>query len=168
MDKFEKYLAERKIKIEEVDQFLKSLNIHWDRSVPTDETFFELFPVALRYKEGEKTFEDFICVDKYEFTLYRELEMPRKSNVDLSCEWISYRLEKNPELRGEYKKDLQQELAKAQKVKEENQAKIREDYMKKREQLDRQYGYDMKASNCATDRWSKLLSFVDLKEQTME
>lgn len=161
MEKFEEYLNERGIEIAEVEQFLANLDIHWDRSVPEGETFFELFPVSLSYKESKKVFEDYLCVDKFDFTLYREMEIPSKKNIDLTNKWIGFRLRRRPELFDEYKGTLESQLATAKQNRTIAREKVKKEYEKQRETLDRKYHQDMLATNYVTERLSNLLDIVE-------
>ncbi len=160
MTNFENYLKEKGISVDEVDKFFAGLNIEWDKTVPEGEVFFDLYPLTLRYNHQEKSCENYLGVDKYDFTLYRELEYPQKKNIDLSNKWIAFRLKRNPKLFDEYKNDLQKELEKAKEVRIATQEKIKEEYSLKRANLDKQYISDMEASNFATERLSKILKVV--------
>lgn len=160
MTDFKNYLSEKGIDACEIEQFLADLNIEWDRSKPEGEVFFDLYPITLHYNGNEKPCESYLSVDKYEFVLYRMLELPQEKNVDLSRKWIAFRIRKNPQLFDEYKSGLVNELENAKKIKKITQDKIKEEYSTKKANLDKQYLEDMEASNFATERLSNILKCV--------
>ncbi len=167
MNKFEKHLKKENIDIEEVEQFLKGLDIYWDKSTLEGEPFFDRYPALLKFKGIDKVFEDFLCVDRFEFTLYRELENPSKKNINLSNRWIAFRLKRKPELLNEYKNYLENELKEAKKIKETAQKEINEEYNKKRELLEESYKYEMRNTEYLSEKIHDLLNTVKSCEREM-
>lgn len=168
MTEFEKTLIVQDIKIKEVDEFFKSKNITWDKTDTADESFFDIYPVSLRYRDGKKVFHSYVYVNKYDFILYHSLTSDDDIQTDLSYSWMAFRLKNRPELFEEYRTSLSRQLSASQKIKERVQKDLKEDYEEKREKLDKDYKRKMEESEISSQKLANYLRFVNLEEKNLE